>query len=495
MDIKFIGAPIKNIENEVQTLFKRSENVSIAVAFLKNSGMELIKKSIEESKNNGTKISIVTGLDFGITDSESLRELLDMGISCNVINDVNYHPKMYIFETGEDNATMIVGSSNLSKGGLSTNYEANILVTGKVSESPIKDAIEYFSNIQLRSVPIDEKIIDLYAKSKVTIDLINKSVNDDEKHKDIRKQLNAYLQNKSTFEELNETNIDELMENAIDKHKFAHDLFESGEINESFSLFKESYNIYDKLLNMSDNMNNEIFDGKINCLIGLARSCCHVYEYKDARKYTDEAEKLAEMLYKTINDVDCILDVLNWSVSSRVETNEINEVCDKFIKIYESRSDESEYDNYNAIGSVYHSSARNKFELNPKNPIAVKHIYNAIEYLRKELEFSTSDYACMVSHLNMVAAYYTQINIENKVGRYETNIKGHFESARDIAKNKLKSKFWEGSIKIDVALYSVTETQKKHQCSELKIARKIFDGLGYDMIVARIDELKQSYAC
>lgn len=100
MDIKFIGAPIKNIENEVQTLLKMSKNVSIAVAFLKNSGMELIKKGIEESKKNGTKISIVTGLDFGITDSESLRELLDMGVSCNVVNDLNYHPKMYLFETG-----------------------------------------------------------------------------------------------------------------------------------------------------------------------------------------------------------------------------------------------------------------------------------------------------------------------------------------------------------------------------------------------------------
>lgn len=492
MDIKFIGAPTNCLENEVQINLKRSENVSIAVAFLKNSGMESIRKSIEESKNNGTKISIITGLDFGITDSESLRELLDMGISCNVIDDINYHPKMYIFETGGDNATMIVGSSNLSKGGLFTNYEANIIVTGKVSESPIKDAIEYFSHIQMRSVPIDEKIIDLYAKSKVAIDLINKSVNDDEKHKNMRKKLSAYLQNKSTFEELNETNIDELMENADDKHKCADDLFESGKINESFPLYEESYKIYDKLLNISDNMNDEIFYGKINCLLGLARSCYQLYKYEDARRYTDEAEQLAEMLYKTTNDVRHILNVLCWSADLRLKTNEINEICDKFIEIYESRGDESEYDNYNALGTVYLLSTQNKFELNPKSTKAVKHLYNAIAYLKKDLEVSTSDYACMASHLIMAEAHQTQNNIENKVDGNEININNHFDSAQKIAKDVLKSKFWEGIIRIRIAQSYVT---KQRRCSELKIARKIFDELGYDTIVDRIDELKQSYTC
>lgn len=491
MSIEFMGAPTNCLENEMQALLKRSENVSIAVAFLKNSGMELIKKRIEESKNSGTKISIVTGLDFGITDSESLRELLDMGVSCNVVNDINYHPKMYIFETGGDSATMIVGSSNLSKGGLSTNYETNIIVTGKVSESPIKDAIEYFSHIQLRSVPIDEKIIDLYTKSKVTIDLINKSVNDDEKHKDIRKQLSAYLQKKSTFEELNETNIDELIENAEDKHKYADDLFESGKINESFPLYEESYKIYDKLLNISDK-NDEILYGKINCLLGLARSCCQLYKYKDARRYTDEAEKLAEMLYKTTNDVGHILNALCWSVESRLETNEINEVCDKFIKIYESMDDKSKYDNYNAIGTTYLSSAQNKFELNPRNTKAVKHIYNAIECLKKDLEVSTSDYSRMASYLLMAGAHQTQNNIEKKVGGNEIKINKYFKSAQDIAKYTLESKFWEGVIRMRIVQSYVTKQQK---CSELKIARKIFDELEYNTIIGRIDELKQSYMC
>ena len=492
MDIKFIGTPVENVECEVQTLLKRSENVSIAVAFLKNSGIELIKKGIEESKNNGTKISIVTGLDFGITDSESLRELLDMGVNCNVVNDINFHPKMYIFETGEDNATMIVGSSNLSKGGLSTNYEANIIVTGKVSESPIKDAIEYFSQIQLRSVQIDEKIIDLYAKSKVTIDLINKSVNEDEKHKDARKQLSAYLQNESTFEELNETNIDELMESADDKQKCADDLFESGKINESFPLYEESYKIYDKLLNISDNRNDEIIHGKINCLLGLARLCCELYKFADARKYTDEAEKLAEKLCKTTDDVGYILNVLCWSVCSRLETNEINEICDKFIKIYESKGDKSEYDNYNAIGSIYLSSAQKKFELNPRNTKAVKHIYNAIEYLRKDLEVSTSDYSRMASYLLMAGAHQTQNNIEKKVGGNEIKINKYFKSAQDIAKEILESKFWEGVIRMRIVQSYVT---KQRKCSELKISRKIFHELEYDTIVSRIDELKQFYMC
>ena len=157
MRIEFVGSPIKNIKHKIRYLINNSENVKIAVAYLKNSGLESIKQSLKENRQNNKKISIITGLDFGITDSESLLELQNMNISCNIINDLNFHPKLYIFENF-DSATMILGSSNLSEGGLAINYEANIIITGKKFESPLKDAIEYFSFLQSKSIPLNEKI-------------------------------------------------------------------------------------------------------------------------------------------------------------------------------------------------------------------------------------------------------------------------------------------------------------------------------------------------
>ena len=147
MNVNFCGAPTKNIKNDVQSLIKQCEKASMSVAYLKKSGVELIKQSLDENKDSNTKISIITSLDFGITDVEGLRESLNMDVECSIMHGKNFHPKLYIFEMAKGNATMIVGSSNLSNGGLSTNYEANLVINGKVSDSPIKEAIEYFSRL------------------------------------------------------------------------------------------------------------------------------------------------------------------------------------------------------------------------------------------------------------------------------------------------------------------------------------------------------------
>lgn len=207
MQIEFVGSPIKNIKSKIRHLINNSENVKIAVAYLKNSGLESIKQSLKENRQNNN-ISIITGLDFGITDSESLLELQNMNIGCNIINDLNFHPKLYIFENF-DSATMILGSSNLSEGGLAINYEANIIITGKKSESPLKDAIEYFSFLQSKSIPLDEKIIKLYRESTLNSDKHVESNN--EKERELKEYLTNITKINNKFIEviLNATNVED----------------------------------------------------------------------------------------------------------------------------------------------------------------------------------------------------------------------------------------------------------------------------------------------
>jgi len=208
MQIEFVGSPIKNIKTKIRHLINNSDNVKIAVAYLKNSGLESIKQSLKENRQNNKKISIITGLDFGITDSESLLELQNMNISCNIINDLNFHPKLYIFENF-DSATMILGSSNLSEGGLAINYEANIIITGKKSESPLKDAIEYFSFLQSKSIPLNQKIINLYRES--TLDSDKHVESNNEKERELKEYLNNITKINNKFIEviLNATNVED----------------------------------------------------------------------------------------------------------------------------------------------------------------------------------------------------------------------------------------------------------------------------------------------
>lgn len=92
MQVEFVGAPINNLENKINSLLNQSDKVSIAVAFLEYSGLSIIKQSMQEfGKLNNAKstITIITSLDFGITDPEALQELLNLGICCGIIHSEN----------------------------------------------------------------------------------------------------------------------------------------------------------------------------------------------------------------------------------------------------------------------------------------------------------------------------------------------------------------------------------------------------------------------
>jgi len=89
------------------------------------------------SKDHTVRISV--GLDLGGTSFEALQELLAS------INDnghvwvfhnrgtATFHPKIYLFHNTSD-ALLIVGSGNLTEGGLYTNYEASLCAALDLSQ-------------------------------------------------------------------------------------------------------------------------------------------------------------------------------------------------------------------------------------------------------------------------------------------------------------------------------------------------------------------------
>ena len=484
MNVNFCGAPTKSIKNDMQALIKQCEKASISVAYLKKSGVELIKQSLDENKDRNAKISIITSLDFGITDVEGLRESLNMGVGCGIMHGKNFHPKLYIFEMAGGDATMIIGSSNLSNGGLSTNYEANMLISGKVSDSPIKEAIEYFSLIESESISLDEKIIDIYDKRKSTIDEIKNQIDDDVATLD---ELNEYLNGKISSENLTEDEIDDLFTEAETNHDEANTLFEKGMIHESIELYKKAYDIFN-IVNAHNS--NIISDGKINCLVGMARSSCKLYQFESAQRYTNEAEKLAQKLAEIIDDSNPLLNVLVWSISSQTELNDENKKCDMFIKRYESKQNKSEYSDDSGIGRVYLASANCKFKLGNKGE-AIKNLFSAISYLENALQNSEDDWNLMIDHLNLAAVYEAKRIINRKDDSDGGKIRKHYEDALKLA-DKLKLKFWQGNIRIDMA-ESFYYSGKSETSLYLNKSRKIFSELGYDEIVRVIDKITKKW--
>lgn len=117
----------ENFQNKQWKLFRAS------VAFVKNSGVKHIYSFLSEFQKHGhSKISV--GIDNSVTTYEGLVNLLDaigsdseMWIFHNE-NSSTFHPKIYLF-SNDEKADFIVGSGNLTEGGLFTNYEAFIRVS------------------------------------------------------------------------------------------------------------------------------------------------------------------------------------------------------------------------------------------------------------------------------------------------------------------------------------------------------------------------------
>ncbi|WP_260514087.1 phospholipase D family protein [Serratia fonticola] len=102
--------------------------LNIAVAFAKNSGVLRIKDSLERFRERGGIVNAYVGVDLGGTSYEALTALLLHTNSLNVVHSEKgqtFHAKIYQF-LGDKKGLIVVGSHNLTGGGLWTNFESSV---------------------------------------------------------------------------------------------------------------------------------------------------------------------------------------------------------------------------------------------------------------------------------------------------------------------------------------------------------------------------------
>lgn len=131
-----LNYPIGNIINQE---LQNANSAKIAVAFLKYSGLKVIEQSLNHCLKNKGNVEIIAGLDFKTTDPQSMHYLINLrkqvpnlkfycyGDKNENRTDIVFHPKIYLFEKGRE-TTGIVGSTNLTRGGLLTNFEVNVVI-------------------------------------------------------------------------------------------------------------------------------------------------------------------------------------------------------------------------------------------------------------------------------------------------------------------------------------------------------------------------------
>jgi HKD family nuclease len=104
--------------------------LNIVVAFAKNSGVLRIKDALARFRARGGLVNVYVGVDLGVTSYEALTALLLNTDSLNVVHSEKaqtFHAKIYQF-LGEDKGLIVVGSHNLTGGGLWTNFESSVLI-------------------------------------------------------------------------------------------------------------------------------------------------------------------------------------------------------------------------------------------------------------------------------------------------------------------------------------------------------------------------------
>ena len=152
--------------NQIKQSISDAESIDIIVSFLMESG---VKSIIGDLKNSNVKIRILTSRYLNITQPEALyilkRELSNLDLRFYSQTNKSFHPKAYIFHA-KDDSEIYVGSSNLSRGALTTSIEWNYHFTKNDNPNDFKTFQDNFEELfENHSVEITDEVLKDYSKS------------------------------------------------------------------------------------------------------------------------------------------------------------------------------------------------------------------------------------------------------------------------------------------------------------------------------------------
>lgn len=152
--------------------FKKADKIDIIVSFLMESGVKLILNDIRDAVDRGVTIRILTGNYLKITQPSALyllknefKDKIDLRFY-NVQNK-SFHPKSYMFHNKID-SEIYVGSSNISRGALTSSIEWNYRFLKSQNKSDFEEFYYTFEDLFYNhSIIVDDDVLERYSKSWV----------------------------------------------------------------------------------------------------------------------------------------------------------------------------------------------------------------------------------------------------------------------------------------------------------------------------------------
>jgi HKD family nuclease len=130
------------------------ENVMLSVAFISESGVQQIEAVLRLHAGIAT---VFAGVRNDITSHQGLVRLYNIVSKLYAVDtgsrNVVFHPKLYLVR-GKRNARIVIGSANLTLGGLNNNIEAGLLLDYDLSSADDKAIVDEIET-QLAAMPCD----------------------------------------------------------------------------------------------------------------------------------------------------------------------------------------------------------------------------------------------------------------------------------------------------------------------------------------------------
>lgn len=153
-------------------LLQASTNeVCIAVAFLTQSGLNEIIQPLRQVATQGS-VKLITGLYQHVTEPQALETLLNIqnetrgNFSVRLSTEPQFHRKFYILES-KSRMSAIVGSSNLTKEGLQSGGEINVIISSAKNTPSVKELKKIFEKEwKHRAISLSTEQIKKYQKAR-----------------------------------------------------------------------------------------------------------------------------------------------------------------------------------------------------------------------------------------------------------------------------------------------------------------------------------------
>jgi hypothetical protein len=166
MEVKFLSQPLASsdgLETFMDGLSSPSlDRITIVSAWAKRSGLARIADRLAAFRARGGNVELIVGVSEGGATKEGLELAMDLADEAFVFHHPGrtFHPKVYL-ATGVSQRELLVGSSNMTAGGLGWNHEASVWIRENDStpSQAFSDAQGWITTLKLQ--PMSCKKLDV----------------------------------------------------------------------------------------------------------------------------------------------------------------------------------------------------------------------------------------------------------------------------------------------------------------------------------------------